>query len=97
MKPIILLVTILAMSCLARAEPFECSACHETAPVPADHPAVASTSADVCFTCHASQADDALFETLHTTHQELGLTCDGCHADSDQGRLKASLERLLAK
>lgn len=97
MKPNALLVISLALSCLARAEPIECSACHDTAPVPAEHAAVASISADVCFSCHARQADDALFEALHTTHQQLGLTCDGCHAVSDQGRLKASLETLLAK
>ncbi len=73
----------------------DCSMCHDAPPVTETHPPVSGVSADECFSCHAPLADDAMFQSLHETHSNLGMSCDSCHDSDGVEALQSRLKQLI--
>jgi hypothetical protein len=70
-----------------------CDDCHATAPVPAEHPALVSTSITGCLVCHAAKTGDSLLESVHAKHVEPGFGCADCHGEPVPER--AALDALF--
>ena len=79
----------------AQADDADCSMCHDSPPIPDTHPAVSNTTPGYCFSCHVPATGDALFSSLHSTHIEMGMSCDSCHGDADLDALRSSLQDLI--
>lgn len=71
----------------------DCTMCHDSAPVPADHMPVDDVSNESCAMCHVADGDDAYFRAMHEKHGE-ALGCDACHSDAS-AESAARLKQLL--
>ena len=91
--------SILAAGILASATLFaadvevDCTMCHDSAPLPADHMPVDEVSTDSCGMCHVAEGEDPYFRTIHEKHGE-ALGCDTCHSDAS-AESAARLKKML--
>jgi hypothetical protein len=89
------LAAVLAAVGPAVAEDADCSGCHDTAPVSADHMPVDEISAEGCGMCHEAAGDDPYFRVIHETHGE-ALGCESCHSDAS-AESAAKLKQMLSE
>ncbi len=91
---VFLAVGLLASTALLAAEvDVDCTMCHDSAPVPADHMPVDEISNESCAMCHVADGDDAYFRAMHEKHGE-AMGCDTCHSDASV-ESAARLKKLL--
>ncbi|MEE4191472.1 MAG: hypothetical protein V2I66_07825 [Halieaceae bacterium] len=85
---------LLASSALFAGEvDVDCTMCHDSAPVPADHMPVDEVTTEACGMCHVAEAEDPYFRTIHEKHGE-ALGCDTCHTDAS-AESAARLKQML--
>ena len=85
----------LGAAATVRSADSDCSMCHDTAPVPADHMPVDEVSSESCMMCHETSGGDPFFRVLHEKHGD-SLGCDSCHSDASAEQA-AKLKELLGK
>ena len=71
----------------------DCTMCHDSAPLAADHMPVDEVSTESCGMCHVAEAEDPYFQVIHEKHGE-ALGCDSCHTDAS-AESAARLKKML--
>ncbi len=71
----------------------DCTMCHDSAPVPADHMPVDEVTTESCGMCHVAEGDDVYFRVMHEKHGD-ALGCESCHSDAS-AESAARLKKML--